>query len=79
MFCEFLYKWLVIYIDDCLIWADTQQEALHCYELILKRAVEFGIQFKSTKCCFFATELDVLGHRVTQEGHFPTEKGVEAI
>ena len=79
VFCELIYKWLVIYIDDCLIWVDTQQEALHHYELILKRAVEFGIQFKPTKCCFFATELDVLGHRVTQEGHFPTEKGVEAI
>ena len=79
VFCEFLYKWLVIYIDDCLIWEDTQQEAFHRYELILKRAVEFGIQFKPTKCCFFATKLDGLGHHVTQEGHFPTEKGVEAI
>ena len=79
VFCEFLYKWLVIYIDDCLIWADTQQEALHRYELILTRAMEFGIQFKPTKCCFFATELDVLGHCVTQERHFPTGKDVEAI
>ena len=59
------------------IWADTQQEASHRYELILKCAVEFGIQFKPTKCCFFAMESDVLGHRVTQEGYFPTEKGVE--
>ena len=49
------------------------------YEVILKRAMEFDIQFKPTKCCFFATELDVLGHHVTQEGRFPTEKGVEAI
>ena len=74
VFCEFLYKWLVIYIDDCLIWADTQQKALHHYELILKRAVEFGIQLKPRKCCFFARELDVLGHRVTQEGHFLQKK-----
>ena len=36
VFCKFLYKWLVIYIDGCLIWADTEQEASHCYELILK-------------------------------------------
>ena len=68
----------MIYIDDCLIWADTQQEVLHRYELILKRAVEFDIQFKPTKCCFFAMELDVLGHHVTQEGRFRAEKGVEA-
>ena len=77
--CEFLYKWLVIYIDDCLIWADTQQEALHRYELILKRAVEFGIQFKPTNAVSLLMELDVLGHRVTQEGHFPTQNGVQAI
>ena len=28
VFCEFLFKCLVIYIDDCLIWEDTQQEGL---------------------------------------------------
>ena len=49
VFCEFLFKWLVIYIDDCLIWTDTQKEALHHYELILRRAMEFVIQFKPTK------------------------------
>ena len=74
VFYEFLYKWLVVYIDDCLIWADTQQEALHRYELMLKHAVELGIQFKPTKCCFFGTKLDVLGHRVTQDRHFPQKK-----
>ena len=41
--------------------------------------MEFGIQFRPTKCCFFATELDVSDHHVTQEGRFPTENGVEAI
>ena len=79
VFCEFLCKWLVINIDDFLIWADTQKEALHRYELILKRAVEYGVHCRPTKCCLFATELDALGHHVTQEGRFPTEKGVEVI
>ena len=41
--------------------------------------MEFGIQLKQTKRCYFATELNGLGHHVTQEGHFPTEKGVETI
>ena len=78
MFCEFLYNWLVIHIDDCLIWGDAQEEVLHCYKLILKQAVDFGIQFKPTKC-FFATELDVVGHHISKDGCFPTEKGFKAI
>ena len=54
-------------------------DVLHCHKLMLKGAEEFGIQFKAIKCCFFATELDVLGHHVTQERWFLTEKGVDAV
>ena len=38
-----------------------------------------GIQFKPSKCQFFSSNLKILGHRVTPEGRFPTEKGTEAI
>lgn len=38
-----------------------------------------GIQFKPTKCTFFAKELQVLGHTTTEHGRKPNSKGVEAI
>ena len=53
VFADFLYQWLIIYIDDVIVWANTDHEALSRYELIFERAAKFGIQFKPTKCVFF--------------------------
>ena len=32
VFADFLYQWLIIYIDDVIIWANTDHEALSRYE-----------------------------------------------
>ena len=79
VFADFLYQWLIIYIDDVIVWANTDHEALSHYELVFERAAKFGIQFKPTKCVFFSQDLLLLGHRVTPLGRFPTSKGTEAI
>ena len=75
VFADFLYQWLIIYIDDVIVWADTDHEALSCYELVFEWAAKFGIQFKPTKCVFFSQDLEILGHRVTPLGRLPTSKG----
>ena len=79
VFADFLYQWLIIYIDDVIVWANTDLEALSRYELVFEHAAKFGIQFKPTKCAFFSQGLEVLGHRVTPLGWFLTSKGTEAI
>ena len=79
VFSEYLYKWLIIYIDDCITWSNSFETALEHYEQLLKTAVKFGIQFKPTKCSFFSQDLQVLGHRITPQGRFPTQKGTEAV
>ena len=55
------------------------ETALAHYEQLLKTAVKFGIQFKPTKCSFISQDLQVLGHRITPQGRFPTQKGTEAV
>ena len=57
VFADFLYQWLIIYIDDVIVWANTAP----------------------TTCVFFSQDLEILGHRVTPSGRFPTSKGTEAI
>ena len=79
VFSDFLYQWLIIYIDDCIIWSSDQNEALSQYEKVFERAVKFGLQFKPTKCFFFSENLEILGHRITPECRYPTQKGTEAI
>ena len=79
VFADFLYQWLIIYIDDVIVWANTDHEALSRYELVFEQAAKFGIQFKPTKCVFFSQDLEILKPRVTLLGRFPTSKGTEAI
>ena len=43
VFADSLYRWLIIYINDVIVWSNTYQEALSRYELIVDRAVKFGI------------------------------------
>ena len=35
VFADFLYQWLIIYIDDVTVWANTDLEALSRNELVL--------------------------------------------
>ena len=79
VFANFLYQWLIIYIDDVIVWPNTDLQALSHYELVFERAAKFGIQFKPTKCAFFSQDLEILGHPVTPLEWFPTSKGTEAI
>ena len=79
LFADFLYQWLIIYIDDVIVWANTDHQALSHQELVFEHAAKFGIQFKPSKCVFFSQDLEILGHRVTPLCQFPTSKGTEAI
>ena len=53
IFSDMLYNWLIIYIDDLIVWSDNETEALQHYHRVFQRAIDFGIQFKPTKCAFF--------------------------
>ena len=77
VFADYLHKWLVVYVDDISQWVMTDEEALAQYSLLFQRLVKVGMQLKPSKCTFFATEIEILGHRITQEGQTPISKGVE--
>ena len=79
VFSDYLYQWLIIYVDDCISWSSSYAEALTHYEKIFERASQFCLQFKPSKCEVFSQELQVLGHKINTEGRFPTDKGTDAI
>ena len=79
VFSDFLYQFVIIYVDDIICWSDSQEQALKHCEKILSRASDYGVQLKLTKCKFFATTVDILGHQITPDGRRPTSKGIEAI
>ena len=42
VFSQFLYQWLIVYIDDCVIWFSSQQEALVQYEKYWKQPLSLA-------------------------------------
>ena len=67
------------YVDDLIVRSMSDYGALEHYEQIFKRAAQVGMQFKPSKCTFFSTHLEVLGHIVTPNGRIPDPKKVQAI
>ena len=70
---------LSAHVDDIIQWSMTDKQALAHYSLLFQRLVQGCMQLKPSKCSFFAREIEILGHRITQEGQTPISKGVEAI
>ena len=79
VFADYLHKWLVVYVDDIIQWAMSDEEALAQYSLLFQRLVKVGMQLKPSKCTFFSREIEILGHWITQDGRTPISKGVKAI
>ena len=78
-FTNFLYQWLIIYTDDCIIWSSHHCEALSLCKTVFERAVKYRLQFKLTKCFSLSENPEILGYGITSDCRFRTQKGNEAI
>ena len=52
---------MFIYMDDIIIFGDTQKELEERTKEMLEVARENGLQFKGSKCCFDQEEVPFLG------------------
>ena len=57
-----------LYIDDCIIYADSEKELLKRIRTILQRCRDFNIIINPEKCVIGVTEIEILGHVINQEG-----------
>ena len=66
-------------VDDLIVRSMSHVDALEHYRRIFERATQVGMHFKSSKCTFFSTHLEVLGHVVTLNGRIPDPKKIHAV
>jgi hypothetical protein len=70
----------LVYLDDVIIFTKGTV-AEHVVELavVLERLAQAGLSLKAAKCSFAATQMEYLGHDLTQEGIKPTNRLVKSI
>ena len=68
VFMEFLDKFVVVFIDDILIFSKTEEEHAEHIRLVLQKLREHKLYAKRSKCEFWVKEVSFLGHVVSNGG-----------
>ena len=71
LFFQYLAEFLVFWMDDLLIYIQTEEEHLKHLELVFEKFREASIKLKMSKCEFFKKEIEYLGHLVSGQGISP--------
>ena len=72
-------NWCLIYLDDIIVFAKTQQEAITRLGTVFQKLREAGLKLQPLKCELFKTSLLYLGHIVSEDGIRTDPKKVEVI
>jgi hypothetical protein len=67
-FQDYVDRFLIIYLDDLLVYSSTLAEHKEHVALVLKRLETAGLYLKPSKCVFHATEVPFLGFIVGRGG-----------
>ncbi len=70
---------VLIYIDDVLIYGQTQSDALATLDRVLQRLANHNLKVNIAKSSFFAERTEYLGHTLTSAGIFPGKDKTAAI
>src|SRR5579862_411424 len=76
---EWLYKFVVVYIDDILIYSKTFEEHLVHIEKVLRKLKEVNLMMKLKKCDWCKQEIQFLGHVVGKGGLRQDQSKIEKI
>ena len=68
---ELNLTYALIYLDDVVVFANTEAEHLKRLRAVFERFHEHGLKLKLTKCDFFKSKITYLGHQVSAEGMKP--------
>ena len=79
IFREYLDHFVVIYLDDILVFSSNLDEHTHHVWLVLTKCREYGLYSKSDKCEFDRTSVEFLGYMISPTGITMDERKVATI
>ena len=79
IFMEYLDKFVVVYLDDILIYSKNEQEHAEHLRLVLMKLREHRLYAKFSKCEFWLPEVTYLGHVISGKGIAVNPERVQAV
>jgi len=76
---QFIDKFVIVYMDDILIYSHTLEEHVEHLKKVLAALSEADLILNIKKCRFFETETRFLGHILTRDGTRPDPRSIEKI
>jgi transposase InsO family protein len=67
------------FLDDIIVTGETTEEHLQTLERLFERLEQNGLKCNKSKCAFFQSEVEYLGHIISEHGLRPSNSGIEAI
>jgi hypothetical protein len=68
VFMSELDKFVVVFIDDILVYSKSEEEHVGHLHVVLQRLREHRLYVKLSKCDFWLKEIKFLGHTISQAG-----------
>ena len=79
VFSQYLDHFVIVFIDDILVYSRNAEEHAHHLRLVLQTLREHGLYAKFSKCEFWLRSISFLGHVVSENGIEVDPKKVEAV
>src|ERR1043165_34744 len=79
IFMEYLDKFVVVHLDDILIYSKNEEEHAEHLRLVLMKLQEHRLYAKFSKCEFWLPEVIYLGHVIRSEGIVVNPERVQAV
>ena len=79
IFKEDLFKHVLSFLDDLLVYSETPEEHLEHLDKVFLKLRAAGLKFKPTKCNLFQTQKNYLGYVLDKTEIRPDPKKFEAV
>ncbi|CAA7021052.1 unnamed protein product [Microthlaspi erraticum] len=79
VFHDYLDNFVIIFIDDILIYSKTKEEHQQHLKKVLERLRDQKLYANFSKCRFWKREIGFLGHRVSEQGISADPEKIEVI
>ena len=79
VFSDFLDEFVIVFIDDILVYSKSHDEYERHLRLVLQRLRERKLYAKFSKCSFWLEEVAFLGHIVRKEGVTVDQEKIKAV